>query len=854
MRKLILTMGSPAAGKSTFLKDNGLDIYMISPDNLRLIIQPSVIELKDNEINKTINFANEKIVWDMVRSIMERKMILGETIIIDATHSSQKLLNSYKELTSKYRYRISIIDFRSIPLKRIKENNIKRASVLPHRFIPEDVLELIQERIKHLIIPSSMELLTVNEFKKSLEKDKKPFEIKDVQKVNIFGDIHGCGFELEQLLYETEAENKDNFNIFVGDYFDRYPTIANLKDTFIMLERLVNNKNTLLLLGNHEAHCIYFKEYITAKKNLVLHEANQIKSIDDFLNLEKDSEANERKLSRLSQRNKNLGKNIKETKKRLFEIKKLIPKNTLKTFDQLAELFDEKRITKLFSRFAQHSYFKFNDKEYFVCHGGHIELPNTFSNLIDYYKGIGKYGDEKRITELWKENNPEVIQFFGHRNICSVSPDSYKDNNCYLLNGDAERGPSGNIFAASIVNQEIEITKIKSSQDYQDFTWYENTDKKDIDVSDIKKEDINEKNLLNIARKHKGLIVKNTNVDNIYAINFKNSVFKSGEFDTMSIHARGLFVRNLGEEKNYESEIIARGYHKFFNINERENTKTKALKNNKENYPLKVFEKANGYLGILSVYKDLDTNEYKYFISSKTSVNGEYSQRFNTMIKPTLNENIMNFLIENKCSIVFEIIDPVFDPHIEEYQKEELIILDCIKNTIDLNILDIPLTYVCSLFKEELIRPKKEFKNINSGIEFEDFINEMNKVSKLDSDYIEGFVFHNQKTNFMFKLKTDWYKFWKYMRTLKDRLYKEYQKPYELSFYQETEELKLKYLNISRSKVPRISHNLHSTEEFKIFNFMMDLVNERKIKNLKDVGIIYIRKLYNEKVKELQNI
>ena len=38
MKKLLLLRGAPASGKSTFIKDNNLEPYIISSDNLRLMV------------------------------------------------------------------------------------------------------------------------------------------------------------------------------------------------------------------------------------------------------------------------------------------------------------------------------------------------------------------------------------------------------------------------------------------------------------------------------------------------------------------------------------------------------------------------------------------------------------------------------------------------------------------------------------------------------------------------------------------------------------------------------------------------------------------------------------------------
>lgn len=48
MKKLLLLRGAPASGKSTFIKDNNLEPYVISSDNLRLMVAGLSMDLDGN--------------------------------------------------------------------------------------------------------------------------------------------------------------------------------------------------------------------------------------------------------------------------------------------------------------------------------------------------------------------------------------------------------------------------------------------------------------------------------------------------------------------------------------------------------------------------------------------------------------------------------------------------------------------------------------------------------------------------------------------------------------------------------------------------------------------------------------
>lgn len=77
-----------------------------------------------------------------------------------------------------------------------------------------------------------------------------------MKKFNVIGDIHGRT-KWKELV-------KDNaVNIFVGDYFDPYDdyTFEELKENFLnIIEYKKQHPETILLIGNHDAHYIYGAE------------------------------------------------------------------------------------------------------------------------------------------------------------------------------------------------------------------------------------------------------------------------------------------------------------------------------------------------------------------------------------------------------------------------------------------------------------------------------------------------------------------------------------------------------------------------------------------------------------------
>ena len=123
MRKLFLLRGTPASAKSTWVRENNLEPYTISADNVRLLF--SSPELQTDGTFK-ITQKNDKIVWDFIHNTLEDRMSKGEMLIVDATHYKQSLLQPYKSLANKYRYRLYVVDFTNVELDELLRRNKNR--------------------------------------------------------------------------------------------------------------------------------------------------------------------------------------------------------------------------------------------------------------------------------------------------------------------------------------------------------------------------------------------------------------------------------------------------------------------------------------------------------------------------------------------------------------------------------------------------------------------------------------------------------------------------------------------------------------------------------------------------------
>lgn len=233
--------------------------------------------------------------------------------------------------------------------------------------------------------------------------------------------------------------------------------------------------------------------------------------------------------------------------------------------------------------------------------------------------------------------------------------------------------------------------------------------------------------------------------NNISSFNFTRKAFKKNIWDDQTIRARGLFIDIENQE------IIARSFDKFFAGDEQGSKTFKGF-----TYPAYAYEKYNGFLGICSGGKD----GKELFLASKSTDKGEFRDRFaeilDTYLSKSMQSAVANYLYRNDCTAVFEVIDPIEDPHIVEYDNRQLRLLALVDNTIDFHQAS---HYTLKWFAELIGVPyKKRLAVIYDDKELKRFLKDEKKKK-----YVEGAVLEDAAGNMM-KVKTTWYKSWKKVR------------------------------------------------------------------------------------------
>jgi len=244
MRTLLLMRGAPGAGKTTWIKEHGLEKYALSPDNMRELC--SSVELQPTgEFKISQARDNENVVWDVLMKVLEHRMSRGEFTVIDATCSKTKDMQKYKDLASQYRYRMYVVDFTDIPLETCLAQNKMRDEI---KQVPSNAIRNIYARFATQKVPSGINIIKRDEFDTLLET---PIDLTEYEKIVFIGDIHGCFDTLMQYGDFKNGLNPHYEYIFLGDFLDRGNQNA---EVFKWLASIRNEPNVCFLEGNHERH------------------------------------------------------------------------------------------------------------------------------------------------------------------------------------------------------------------------------------------------------------------------------------------------------------------------------------------------------------------------------------------------------------------------------------------------------------------------------------------------------------------------------------------------------------------------------------------------------------------------
>lgn len=401
----------------------------------------------------------------------------------------------------------------------------------------------------------------------------------------------------------------------------------------------------------------------------------------------------------------------------------------------------KKDVRQLYRKFGQCAYYKYGNNVYLVTHAGLSTAPKNLSFVAtdQMIRGVGNYNDFEKIAETFYDTTSNNhFQIHGHRNTKQV-PIMVNDK-VFNLEGQVEFG--GCLRCVQVDKNGIHTYEVKNEV----FKTPEMQKEQTVVSSSVA-------DMIIGLRANK--YVNEKKFGNISSFNFTNKAFYDKVWDEQTTKARGLYIDTM------KGKVVARAYNKFFNINERPETKFDMLQH-KLQFPVTAYVKENGFLGIVGY------NEYEdeLFITTKSTPDGEFAEWFKEILfekidKSTL-DNMKSYIKDNSVSFVFECVDMKHDPHIIDYPESQFFLLDIVYNTVDFKKCE--YEEMCHIADSFGLPHKEKAFEIGNWQEFYDWYYDI-----LEEDYeyngrkIEGFVIEDS-SGYMTKLKLTYYNFWKFMR------------------------------------------------------------------------------------------
>jgi predicted kinase len=486
VRHLVLMRGAMGCGKSTFIRNNNLQQFTLSADEIRLMFQTPVM-MEDGKYG--ISQKNDGKVWEFLFQLLEERMKRGEFTIIDATHSKQEMISRYKDLAQRYRYRVTVVDFSDVPLEKLLEQNKKRPE---YKHVPEHAILNAYERMKTERVPGWVNVIKPHEFHEAMQF--KPTDLSEWKKIHHIGDIQGCYTVLME--YLDGGLKDDELYIFVGDLLDRGIENAEVLKFFIEIK---DRKNVIILEGNHEQH--------------IWRWANNEEPVSKEFEQNTQPQLEEAGIDK---------KEARQLYRRLRQVVYYTyhDKTVLVTHGGLAKMPEN---------------LMFMATEQFIKGVGdyEVDIDYAWDENLPYEELIIRGGKGyPQIINTTKPNKVPIYQIHGHRNIfrLPVRASEYSFN----LEGQVEFG--GHLRVVTLTPDGFETHEIKNNV-YKPRTKNVNVNEKELNID----------NFIEYLVNHSEIVEKDLG-DNIFSYNFSRRAFTDKIWDDINIKARGLFINKNTRE------------------------------------------------------------------------------------------------------------------------------------------------------------------------------------------------------------------------------------------------------------------------------------------------------------------
>lgn len=710
MRIVYFLSAMPGTGKSTFIRENELDPHTLSLDAIRHVYAGAATDMFGNLV---LSNNKEDFVFAKFIEAFKVRLSNGGAIFIDNLNQDQKSIDTYLDIMKQYHYDYRIVRFPLMDKEFYYKRNEQREM---YKRLPKEALDRNYDLFVNSKFDDPSKIITPEQALTYVKATPESLllDLSHYKKINWIGDLQGSFYPLKKF-FDQNTYSKDEVYIFVGDYLDR--GIQNDK-CFRFVQKYMDYENFIFLAGNHELHLYNYSNDILTPPS-------------EF---------------------------------------------TYNTLPQLLKAgINKEDMRELYNKLHLYSFIHYRDKNIMATHAGLANVPKhpRLLTTIEYMRGYGSYSYDvdKTFNELNQDNN--WYQVHGHRNQYKHGFETHPKS--FALEADVEYGGSlpilrldkngfNGVYITNKVFNKSAVEKIEKEKNMF-------VTKADVNnLSDFLENKVNySKENLEIVKDLRAneLIREKTfeALPHISAFNFKKEAFFDKRFENeLLIHARGLFI-------NTESgEIVARGFEKFFNVNERgiPSAKMEVVKSNFKG-KINLYEKENGFLGIVGY----DSKNDSLIFASKSDIGGEFSTYLKDIAQSQFTkaelEHMKIFANKHNVNYLFEVNDPVNDPHIVKYDTPHLVLIGIVKREFKFSQLNYEeLTKFAEGFKE--LKVKKRFAHFESPENFEKFFNSVSNESAFTTKrQFEGFVCEDDALN-MIKIKLPYYSFWKTMRGFVEKM------------------------------------------------------------------------------------
>lgn len=657
----------------------------------------------------SITQAHNNRVYEQFLRTAEERMERGETLALESVFADISGIRQFTQIAKKHRYEVALIDFSSVPESRVRDQNARR-----------DPITRLDERAMTRWI--------------SALKNQGPVPEGTVDRLISWAEDGAHLDQANQFLHQPvlDVSSYDNL-VFIGDI---QGCATPLFGAGGLLEKGFNKDTMYVFVGDFLDRGPQNGQVMRWLMENAVPNHGQVRWL--WGNHEDHLHRWARKMPAVSD------EFSERTLPQLLDAG-LTPKDA----DILCSKADEILLLE------------WRGQKIMVTHAGLPTVPTRVEIISSYQltHGTGSWSDP--VDHQFSRQAPHGwVQVHGHRN--HGRQDVLATRHSINLEDSVEKG--GSLRAAMLNDQGWTAIEI-ANEDFVPLRKRRQKRKPDWAPEWIE-QPANTRmgdDIMKLMREHDGVQESiSRSMPEIASLNFTRDVFFKKSWDDVSIKARGLFFHKP------TGEIVARGYDKFFNIGERPETHIDALEQTLT-FPVSVYVKENGYLGNLGFHPE--TKQLIY--ASKSTPDSDFAAWFKEIMEQTTTadqrERLRRFLRDFECSMVFEVIDPVRDPHMVEYDAPQVVLLDVFhRSTSGKKLPYEDLRKVGSQFGLTVKQRAMSFKSYEQMRGFMDS-KEGDLTWRFDKRDIEGFVFEDAK-GFQTKDKVAHYAFWKEMRGAKDRM------------------------------------------------------------------------------------